>query len=214
MIWFVDIISILIIYQLLVPFALASKSGKYILFNAKIAALKPLKTEGINPSHFSEWFSREEIPLEILKLNPSLEKIETLDNKQLRGYLKPIKFPGISVTSVIDFETNFEQNNFEVVCNEGAIKQSFEGNKILISLFSTLSPVVVSKTTWFVDVENGSLGNDSNLQIRFGIPSWFPFDVNNSEKEGGSVIQKNLESDVKELSDRILNLYRNWAHPN
>eukprot|EP01036_Dinobryon_divergens_P026004 gene26004-34605_t len=143
-----------------------------------------------------------------MRLNPGLEKIDDLGSQRFRGYLKPISFPGLRVTSVIDFETTFDLNKFEVACNEGAITQTFEGNIILIKIFSGLTPAVISKTIWFVDTESGSLSNRSELQIRFGVPSWFPFDVNNSQRDGSSVLQKSLEADITILLDRLVNLYR------
>lgn len=185
-----------------------TSSTKYIAFNVRTSISKALQSEGINPSAFNTWFSQDSTPLAIMRLNPGLEKIDDLGSQRFRGYLKPISFPGLRVTSVIDFETTFDLNKFEVACNEGAITQTFEGNIILIKIFSGLTPAVISKTIWFVDTESGSLSNRSELQIRFGVPSWFPFDVNNSQRDGSSVLQKSLEADITILLDRLVNLYR------
>ena len=182
---------------------------KYISFDVKISTSKALQPNGIDPIAFKAWFSQDSIPLSILKLNPGLEKVEELGSQRYRGYLKPIAFPGLRVTSIIDFETSFDPNKFEVACNDGAIKQTFEGNKILIKVFSGLTPGVISKTIWFVDPESGSLGNLSELQIRFGVPSWFPFDASNSQRDGSSILQKSLEADIDVLVNRIVDLYRN-----
>ena len=185
-----------------------TSSTKYIAFNVRTSISKALKSEDIDPSTFNTWFCQDSTPLSILRLNPGLEKIEDLGSQRFRGYLKPIAFPGLRVTSIIDFETTFDLNKFEVACNDGAIKQTFEGNTILIKIFSGLTPAVTSKTIWFVDPESGSLNNRSELQIRFGVPSWFPFDASNSQRDGSSVLQKSLEADINILLDRIVNLYR------
>lgn len=185
-----------------------TSSTKYIAFNVRTSISKALKSEDIDPSTFNTWFCQDSTPLSILRLNPGLEKIEDLGSQRFRGYLKPIAFPGLRVTSIIDFETTFDLNKFEVACNDGAIKQTFEGNTIFIKIFSGLAPAVISKTIWFVDPESGSLNNRSELQIRFGVPSWFPFDASNSQRDGSSVLQKSLEADINILLDRIVNLYR------
>ena len=50
-----------------------------------------------SPDLFAHYFARDELPLEILDLNPGLEKIEPSAETKGRytGYLRGIEFPGL-----------------------------------------------------------------------------------------------------------------------
>jgi hypothetical protein len=164
--------------------------SKCISFRVSSARSQPLASVGIQTSAFSRWFAQEDTPLEIIKLNPGLEFIEVISKERFKGHLKPLKFPGLSVSSIIEFQTTSQESKFEIICNEGAITQIFEGNMLLVKIFSALT----------FDAETECICNESNLEIRFGVPSWFPFDRDASQTQGSSVIQQSIEKDIEELT--------------
>ena len=54
-------------------------------------------TREIPDANFKSFFARKETPIEILNLNPGLERIEQSehDNSVYTGYLTGVQFPGI-----------------------------------------------------------------------------------------------------------------------
>lgn len=189
---------------------------RVVSLNAKQILSKSLSVQSIAINDFENWFSDPKRPLQIIRLNPGLKKVEILEddnnnnNKSniiCRGYLKPIQFPGLAITSTVDFQTYFNGTSLSIRCEEGSVKQSFEGNKFLAKIVSALVPNVESENTIFIDKETNSICNKASLQIKFSLPSWFPINEDAVRNGGSDSLQKSMNSDLDGLLDSILNLY-------
>ena len=86
------LLSCLVLWILWVLLAVGKVEAKRsVVFKGKHTVSRAL------PDDFKLFFSREETPLEILNLNPGLERIEQSekDSSLYTGYLTGIQFPGI-----------------------------------------------------------------------------------------------------------------------
>lgn len=180
-----------------------SQAKKLVTFKAKAILKKPIHLT----NDFKVWFASKDTPLRILSLNPGISKIEIIDDSQYNAYLSPLQFPGISITSIMDFNVAFDGSSLEVKCNDDNLKQEFQGSKVLKNLISRLLPKVNSYSKFFIDEENRNLVNDAMLEIKFGLPKWFPFKKETIEKNGSETIQKQLENDMKTVMSEIIKSY-------
>mmetsp|Transcript_13009 Transcript_13009/g.12619 ORF Transcript_13009/g.12619 Transcript_13009/m.12619 type:complete len:203 (-) Transcript_13009:359-967(-) len=179
-------------------------ASKQIVFRAAQKLSKPLNVAKL-PA-FNDWFSREETPDIILGLNPGITRVEKLKPNVYRGYLAPLKFPGLVGTAVVDFDVKFDGNVLEVNCRDDAVKISFDGpNKIFANAISSFTPIVVS--TNILMVNKSSLCNNADIAIKFDLPSWFPIPKALVEKSGSDIIEKNLISDLSKLLDNTSNSF-------
>lgn len=197
------IILLLSIYIIDQQLASASKPVTFYATNKVSKSLGPICSED-----FGEWFARSETPMTILRLNPGLEDIEEVEPNKYRCALAPIKFPGLSIRSTIDFRTEFNETSFEVICEDDAISQTYEGRKFLAKIVSNLIPTVKSTNKLVFDEAASLLTNEAYLDISFYLPSWFPFPSNAVEDGGSASIQKSLDSDLESLLDKLL--YAFW----
>lgn len=192
-----------IIIALLLLFTVYSK--KIITFRARQLVQRPIPSS--EAERFADWFSQPTIPLEILQLNPGFDRIEALPNEAYRGYLAPLRFPGIAITSIVDFDTSFNGTSLDVQCREGALKQSFQGSKFLESIISRLLPSIQSRSITSFDRDDCCVSTKAELAIGFPVPSWFPLNVEAVEKGGSETIQASMDKDLNGFLDKIVAEY-------
>jgi len=178
-----------------------------VTFSATRKLIRNLNECNINCNDFKEWFNNSNRPQEILELNPGIEKMIKTDNNKYKGYLSPIKFPGVMITSIVEFDTRFEDNRLEVNCFDDSLVQEYQGSKLLISIISKLIPKIKSTNILTIDTNN-ELINEATLNIMFSIPSWFPFKKDVLEEKGSEAIGANIESDLNKLLDKIILVYK------
>jgi hypothetical protein len=198
-------ISIIIIVIILIE---SCSSSNIVTFSASRKLIRNLNECNINCNDFKEWFSNSNRPQEILELNPGIEKMIKLDNNKYKGYLSPIKFPGLLITSMVDFDIYFDGSRLEVNCFDDSLVQEYQGSKLLISIVSKLIPKVKSTNILTINEANNELINEATLNIIFSIPSWFPFKKNILEAKGSEAIGENIESDLNKLLDKIILVYK------
>ena len=181
-----------------------------ITFSSTRRMVRNLNDFGIDSSSFMTWFSDDKRPMEVLNLNPGINKIMKIndsDNKY-KGVLNPITFPGISIKSVVTFDTLFDGKRLEVNCFEDSLVQEYEGSQLLIALVSNLLPKIKSTNILAISNDN-CLINEATLNIYFTIPKFFPFKKEILEHKGSEAIGKNIESDLNNLLDKIIDVYKN-----
>ena len=93
---------------------LSFSKSRTVTFRASHSATKPLGY--LSQEDFTEWFELSTTPITILSLNPGVKSIEETTPGQLRCMLEPIKFPGASVSSTMDFTYTFDGSEFEIRC--------------------------------------------------------------------------------------------------
>ena len=140
-------------------------------------------------------------------MNPGLVKIEELEQGRYRGHVTPLQFPGVTITSVIDFLVKHENSSLDMECVDDAIKMSYSGSEVLAKLIRAIVPIVSSHSTIRVDDESGDLVNDAALEIGFDLPNFFPLPKSRIESSGSVVIQKSLADDLQTLSNNIMQAY-------
>jgi hypothetical protein len=197
---YISIIIIVIIIE-------SCSSSNIVTFSASRKLIRNLNECNINCNDFKAWFSDSNRPQEILELNPGIEKMIKLDNNKYKGYLSPIKFPGLLITSMVDFDIYFDGSRLEVNCFDDSLVQEYQGSKLLISIISKLIPKVKSTNILTINEANNELINEATLNIIFSIPSWFvKKDV--LEAKGSEAIGENIESDLNKLLDKIILVYK------
>ena len=90
---------------------------KFITFQGQHSVTR--KLDDIDRNNFEKWFQNENTPLVMLSLNPGIIKLIRISPKGYKCYLKPISFPGCTVTSVIDFDILFQRNQLDMFIREG-----------------------------------------------------------------------------------------------
>lgn len=184
---------------------LSFSKSRTVTFRASHSATKPLGY--LSQEDFTEWFELSTTPITILSLNPGVKSIEETTPGQLRCMLEPIKFPGASVSSTMDFTYTFDGSEFEIRCLDNGLQQTFAGP--FGNLLSRLpKPSVVSSSKILFDKEREALVNEATLNISFGLPSWFPMPFQAVEDGGSKAIQDTLESDMTATLDKLL--YQFW----
>jgi hypothetical protein len=181
---------------------------KAITFSSKIHLSKPISNH--LSSLFPTWFERPQTPLQILQLNPGIEKIETAMMNEadsttvMSAYLTPLSFPGLLVQSIVDFNVTFVGSTLCVSCNDNSRRQTFKGSKALASIVSKLTPTIRSSSVMKYDDTDQSLQNDVKLDIEFSVPGWFPFSASIVEVEGSKAVEKTLVADIDKLLCKVL----------
>lgn len=200
------ILLILIIYL----YGLVLTSPKQIKFSTNVQVSKAIdisKSPG-----FNNWFRRPSAVLEILKLNPGIQSVEQIqsgsedsgDLVKYKSYLSPLRFPGLTVQSVVEFNARINNDgSFALYCNDNSTKQEFIGSKILASIVSRLTPTITSQSCMRYDEIESKLYNNSTLEIAFPVPSWFPLNADIVAKEGSKAIQTSLSQDLEKLLDKV-----------
>ena len=181
-----------------------------ITFSSTKKIVRNLNDFGIDSSSFSTWFSDKKRPIEVLNLNPGICKIMKIDDNKYQGYLNPITFPGLSITSVVTFDTVFDGKRLEVNCFDDSLVQEYQGSKLLIALVSNLIPKIKSTNILSINDDN-YLINEATLNIYFTIPKWFPLKKEILEEKGSEAIGKNIESDLNNLLDKIIEVFKRSA---
>jgi hypothetical protein len=165
----------------------------------------------ISKNNFLAWFSRPETPLEILALNPGFEKVERLSDTVCRGYLTPILFPGLSITSVVDFNVTFNGRVLTLNADGSSMKQTLDGSPILKAFMSRLPlPSVKSTSVIAASDSDEFLTNRAELEISFPYPDWFPIPANMIEQKGSETIQSKIITDLDDLFKNILDCHERW----
>ena len=182
-------------------------SSNIVTFSATRRLIRNLNECNINCNDFMTWFSKDYRPQEILELNPGIVKIIKLDSNKYKGYLSPMKFPGLVITSIVEFDTFFDGNRLEVNCFDDSLVQEYQGSKLLISIISKLVPKVKSTNVLTIN-NNNELINEATLNVIFSIPNWFPFKKDVLEDKGSEAFAKNIESDLNNLLDKIILVYK------
>jgi Protein of unknown function (DUF1997) len=178
---------------------------KIVSFRASASITRPLLE---SCPKFVEWFGKKDIPLRLLKLNPGFDSVESLDESSFRGYIAPLKFPGLTIQSVVDFDVSVNRNAVEMICREDSISMKYEGSQVLARLVSSLIPIVVSNNIISIDEDKQELKNSAQLTISFGLPQWFPLASEKIEEAGSQIIAKNIQTDLDALLDNILSEFR------
>ena len=163
---------------------------------------------------FSTWLANPTTVLEILSLNPGLVKVEELlelGQGRYRGHVTPLQFPGITISSVIDFMVEHDSSSLDMECVDDAIKMTYAGNEVLAKLIRGIVPIVSSHSTIRIDEGSGELVNVAELMIAFDLPDFFPLPKYSIESKGSSIITKNLADDLQTLSDNIIKAYAQQA---
>ena len=184
--------------------------GALINFKSAAKVARPLPAV----QDFKAWFNRADTPEQILKMNPGLVRIERLPNpsstssvQPYRGHVSPLEFPGLTVSSVIDFGVDVTPTQMSFECSEDAIKLEFKGSAILARVVSSIKPVVTSHSILTLSESTGELTNDVSLSIAFPLPDWFPLPRDNIESAGSAIIQTNIVRDAEALVNNILAEY-------
>lgn len=159
---------------------------------------------------FREFYDSVVTPQLFLSLNPGLVRIEELSSGKYLGYLKPIQFPGMKVTSIVEFDVSFSERELIVSCIQGSIKQSYEGNKVFAKLLSRLIPDVCSSNRITYDIKTDRLINEANLSVSFQLPPWLPLPADVIEKRGSDAIQSNISTDLENMLDAVFEKYESW----
>ena len=183
----------------------SSSSTKLISFKASKSVSRPIPSD--HPNSFPSWFARDSTPATILSLNPGLDRVEQITSTCFKGYLAPIRFPGVTVRSIIDFQVNREDSRIDVICEQGSLQQTFEGPKVFVAIVSKLLPSVASRTSFILNMKEAVLTNQAELEICFAIPSWFPLNPKSVEEGGSKTIQTSMEKDLDGILDKIITEY-------
>ena len=178
-------------------------SSKRITFKANAGFRRPLT----DVTSFRQWMERPSTVLEILSMNPGLVQVEELAPGRYRGHVTPLEFPGVTITSVIDFLVKHDSNTLDMECVDDAIKMTYSGSEVLANIIRAIVPIVSSHSTIRIDDETGDLVNDAALMIGFDLPNFFPLPKSRVESSGSTVIQKNLADDLQTLSENIMKAY-------
>jgi len=203
--WF--ILSILVFVACVCGFA----APALINFKSAATVVRPLP---VPVPEFKAWFGKADTPEQILRLNPGLVRIEKLDTPSsssssssvvpYRGHVSPLEFPGLCVSSVIDFGVSATPTQMSFECSEDAIKLEFKGSAILARVVSSIKPVVTSHSILSLNEATGELSNDVSLSIAFPLPDWFPLPRDNIESAGSAIIKTNVVRDAEALVNNIL----------
>ena len=177
-------------------------SMKEICFRASKSVSRSIPSD--HHSSFASWFAKSSTPATILSLNPGLDRVDQISSSSFKGYLAPIRFPGITVTSIIDFNVHQEESQIDVVCDKGSVQQSFEGPKALVAIASKFLPNIASRTSFILNTDEAILTNQAELEICFAIPSWFPVNPQSAEESGSKTIQSSMEKDLDGILDKII----------
>lgn len=162
---------------------------------------------------FHRFFSQKDKALRILSLNPGLDKVEKISDNLYRGYLSPITFPGLSMTTVIDFDVETVQKDRLVAkVDRGSITQKYKGLKFLVDVFSKLpSSEVESSSTTIFERKNKTLRNSADLKVYVTLPSWFPFPLASITESGTLTVQKKIMKDVDKFMGNMIRASAVWG---
>jgi hypothetical protein len=178
---------------------------KNVLFRAEHSVTRRVSNQ------FEKFFNLPSTPLTILSLNPAFEKLSNEPGSNIyTGYLAPIQFPGVSMRPVVDFIVEYDTSSLTVTCIEGGMRQSFEGNEFFANLLSKLIPDVRSCNKFKFEKSTSELSNIAWLEIELDLPSWFPIPAEPVQKRGSAVIQKNIETDLNALIDKVLKKFEQF----
>ena len=181
-------------------------SGKQICFRASKSV-----SRSIPSNSFSSWFAKDTTPATILSLNPGLDRVEQISAGRFKGYLAPIRFPGVTVRSILDFQVHQEDLRIDVTCEQGSLEQSFEGPKVFVGIVSKILPSIASRTSFILNTNEAMLTNQAQLEISFNVPSWFPLNQQSVEESGSKTIQSSMEKDLDGILDKIISEYLRYS---
>lgn len=180
---------------------------RVVTFKANKIVSRPLPTVERQSTSFTDWFARAQTPNVILASNPGLSSFRKLSSGMYRADTAPLRFPGLNVKSSFDIRVEFDGKEFGAYCDEGAVKQEYEGNKFLARIVSKLIPSVVSANICRVNEAAGVLSNHATLSVSFEVPSWFPFSDEAMERNGSETIGRSMEEDTTRLLGAIVDAY-------
>jgi hypothetical protein len=186
--------------------AMASVAAKPIQFKSNKLITRSI-AELTSSKGFSTWFAQSNTPYKILRCNPGIMDIELLDGGKVEAALTPLTFPGVTVTSVVKFDMEFDGKRFAAYCRPDSIVQSYSGNEYFANILAKLLPTIESSTVITYDELSATLSNEAKLLISFDLPDWFPIPAGRISSSGSASIDKNLECDINALLDKLLDLY-------
>mmetsp|Transcript_23950 Transcript_23950/g.33070 ORF Transcript_23950/g.33070 Transcript_23950/m.33070 type:complete len:212 (+) Transcript_23950:95-730(+) len=196
---------LLVAFVSIVWFSTASKSTKFRAANRMSRTVASFA----DPAKFEIWFQQPSTAQTILDLNPALVKVEKISEKQYKGFLAPLQFPGVSVTSVVDFEVTSDPSNSSVAicCDASSVSQIVEGNKFFADILSKLTPAIKSSSVYTFDQKSGKLTNSIDLAICFDLPNWFPIPNAVVEESGSRLISNQNEKDFDDMFSGLKAMY-------
>ena len=124
--------------------------------------------------------------------------------------LAPLSFPGLRISSTVlfDISRDARDGSISVVCSDGSLKQTYDGNSVFVNLVSKLQPNVQSTNTCGLDLASRSLYNSASLTISFEVAPWFPVNGEMLEKGGSAAIGAGIEKDLDAFVADVLKRFR------
>ncbi|KAJ1438401.1 hypothetical protein B484DRAFT_444597 [Ochromonadaceae sp. CCMP2298] len=156
---------------------------------------------------FSSWFAQPNTPYKILRCNPGIIDISMLEGGKVEAALTPLNFPGVVVSSIVNFDMEFDGKRFAAYCRPDSIVQKYTGNEYFANILQKVLPRIESCTVITYDEQSATLTNQADLAISFDLPDWFPIPAGRISSSGSASIDKNLETDINALLDKLLELY-------
>lgn len=86
------------------------------------------RTERIfNSTTFHHWFRLADTPYNIMCANPGLTRVDRLSKRTFRGYLTPVRAPGLDIHQVIDFDVSANATAFTIRIDQGKMVSTYKG---------------------------------------------------------------------------------------
>jgi len=123
---------------------------------------------------------------------------------KMRGFLAPQTYPGgVTIRSIVDFDVQFDKKTLSVSCKDGALQHEFSGPflmKPILNILKGLMPTVQTSNVLTLDEQQPEsvpiLTNSASLEVKFSLPSLFPFPLDAIEAGGSNAMQRTIDSDL------------------
>jgi hypothetical protein len=115
--------------------------------------------------------------------------VEQVSDKSYKSYIRPIKFPWAKIISTIEYDVELiKGERLNIICGEDAIKQRFEGPKLITDAIKSLKMSISGSGTFYIDTSEKSFYSSLSLQISFPMPNMYPdFLLKVMEKTGKKI---------------------------